>query len=212
MLFERLQSQVIVFPPSFSSVTFLNGLHCYLEASIILPTLPDHSNPEIHRSCPFLCSCPIRPSDTIWHERLPVAIAFPGQIRSISSSCFTILLQLIVVQAVYIFIGVALLVGLAIGATLYYASAFLITLMNLESRPDEGPRGRTMPSYRARRRDKLQDKIRPPIMFPTVTSPKLDSTFNGNFAKLCEREPHSKTRSLLTSTILEEDGSTDVGS
>lgn len=86
-----------------------------------------------------------------------------------------------------------------------------MTLMNLESRPDNDPRGRTMSSYRAGRRDKLQQKTRPPIIFPIVAPPKIDSTFKDEFARLREREAQSKSGSLLTSTILEEDDSSDVG-
>lgn len=113
------------------------------------------------------------------------------------------------VQTLYIYVGVALLVGVATGATLHYASAFLTGLMNLESQPEEEPRGRTVASYRARRTDKLQQqKTRPPMIPPIVTSPKIEGAFKDEFAKLRERDTQPR-RSLLTSTILEEDDSSD---
>ena len=69
-----------------------------------------------------------------------------------------------------------------------------------------------MASYRAGRKEKLQQKTmeRPPSKI--ARPPKLvDTTFADDFAKLLEREKRSGRRSLLTSTILEEDDSTDGG-
>ncbi|KAI4131180.1 MAG: hypothetical protein LQ338_001385 [Usnochroma carphineum] len=113
-------------------------------------------------------------------------------------------------ETLYIFVGAALLVGVVTGATLHYASAFLIALMNLESQPEEEPRGRTMASYRAERKDKLQHETRPPPRPPVSTSPRIESTFKDKFSNFRERDTYSE-RSLLTSTILEEDDSSDAG-
>ncbi|KAI4140711.1 MAG: hypothetical protein L6R39_005683 [Caloplaca ligustica] len=110
----------------------------------------------------------------------------------------------------YIFVGVGLLVGIMTGATLHYASTFLIAFMDLESQPEEQPRGRTMASYRAGRRYKIQQKNRAPPMPPVATSPRVESTFKDEFANLRERDTLSKRRSLLASTILEEDDSSEA--
>lgn len=57
----------------------------------------------------------------------------------------------------------------------------------------------------------MQQKTRPPTSFPIVASPKIESTLKDELAKLREREAQTKSGSLLTSIILEEDDSSDVG-
>ncbi|CAL8582037.1 hypothetical protein XPA_007715 [Xanthoria parietina] len=115
-------------------------------------------------------------------------------------------------ETLYIFLGVALLIGIATGTTLHYTSSFLAALMKLESRPQEPPRGRTMASHRVGRTGKLQQKTTPRPSSRIAASPRLaDTTSADDFAKLLEREKRSGRRSLLTSTILEEDDSTDGG-
>ena len=51
-------------------------------------------------------------------------------------------------QTLYIFFGIAALVGIVTGMSLHYVSAFIISILSLES-PPEKPRGRTLASYRA---------------------------------------------------------------
>lgn len=70
-----------------------------------------------------------------------------------------------------------------------------------------------MASYRVGRTEELQQETleRPPYMI--APSPRLvDTTSARDFAKLLEREKRSGRKSLLTSTILEEEDSSDGGS
>ncbi|KAL8675967.1 MAG: hypothetical protein Q9186_007464 [Xanthomendoza sp. 1 TL-2023] len=115
-------------------------------------------------------------------------------------------------ETLYVFLGVAMLVGVVTGTSLHYASGMLAALLRLEKRPQEEPRGRTMASYRAERTRKLQLKAISRSIPELATPPKIiDTTSTDDFANLLEREKQSGRRSLLTSTILEEDDSSDGG-
>lgn len=70
-------------------------------------------------------------------------------------------------QTLYIFLGVAVLVGILTGTSLHYASSYLIAFLSLEKRPEQ-QRGRTLASYRRDKQDKRKD-----------TSPKLDYELGG---------------------------------
>ncbi|KAI4247060.1 MAG: hypothetical protein L6R40_001725 [Gallowayella cf. fulva] len=113
-------------------------------------------------------------------------------------------------ETLSIFLGVAMLLGVLTGTTLHYASKTLAALLNLESRPHEEPRGRTMASYRAERTKKLQRKAISRSITQAATAPKMvDTTSADDFAHLLERQKRSGRRSLLISTILEEDDSSN---
>lgn len=64
-------------------------------------------------------------------------------------------------QTLYIFFGIAALVGIVTGMSLHYISGFIISLLNLDASPEER-RGRTLASYRAEKRERWDAKE--PIM------------------------------------------------
>lgn len=68
-----------------------------------------------------------------------------------------------------------------------------------------------MASYRAGKRMNLHPKTKLPLAAQITRSPKIEETFKDGLSKLRERNTQSNWRSLLTSTILEEDDSSDVG-
>lgn len=115
-------------------------------------------------------------------------------------------------QTLYIFLGVALLLGVAAGTALHYTSSFLTVLMNLNGQSQEPPRGRTMASYRAGRTGKLQRKVINRPSPGVAASPQLvDTTSTEDFTKFLEQHRQSGRKNLWSSTILEEDETSDDG-
>lgn len=60
-------------------------------------------------------------------------------------------------ESLYIFFGIAALVGILTGTSLHYISGFIISALNLDSSP-EGQRGRTLASYRAEKQARRDAK------------------------------------------------------
>lgn len=112
-------------------------------------------------------------------------------------------------ETLYIFLSVALLVGLLAGVALHYTSGILTALFDLDCNSEEPQRGRTMASYRARR-EKLRCKTRiPPMVTQVSPSAARENTLRNDFAHPFERDTPLK-KSLLTATILEEDDTSDA--
>ena len=132
----------------------------------------------------------------------------------VSSSQSTILVLDVdsMTQTLYIFLGVALMLGVATGTTLHYTSSFLTALMNLDGQLQEPPRGRTMASCQAGTSEKLQRKVivRPSLGF-AASPPLVDTTSTEDFTKLLEQHRQSGRKSLWSTTILEEDETSDDG-
>ena len=61
------------------------------------------------------------------------------------------------VQTLYIFFGIAALVGIVTGTSLHYVSGFIISILNLDSSIEE-QRGRTLASYRAEKQERRDAK------------------------------------------------------
>lgn len=77
-----------------------------------------------------------------------------------------------------------------------------MAMMDRESRPDKEPRGRRMT---------LHPKIRLRLAAQNIRPPIIDETLEDGSFKLCDRDTQSSWRTLLNSTILEEDDSSDAG-
>lgn len=114
-------------------------------------------------------------------------------------------------QTIYIYLGVAALVGLAFGLLHYHLSRWLGTSLGLAAVPEKS--GRTAKQYReAKRRQKLRDSA--PLMSaggptfrPTVSADAISP--NGvpmSYVSLSEgsRGKARHGRGLLTQTIMEE--------
>ncbi|KAL8835447.1 MAG: hypothetical protein Q9176_006888 [Flavoplaca citrina] len=141
----------------------------------------------------------------------PVRFLARFEVRS-SQSTILVLDVDSMTQTLYVFLGVALLLGVATGTTLHYTSSFLTALMNLDGQPQEPPRGRTMASYRAGTSEKLQRKVidRPSLGF-AASPPLVDTISTEDFTKLLEQHRQSGRKSLWSTTILEEDETSDDG-
>lgn len=93
-------------------------------------------------------------------------------------------------QTVYIYLGIAGLVGLATGGVLHYSASFLNSLLRLESTGADSE-GRTAASYRKEKQKKRMAGVASPLSFDALsrgTSP-----------------PYRRGR--LPQTILEEEDS-----
>ncbi|KAL9124346.1 MAG: hypothetical protein Q9175_008231 [Cornicularia normoerica] len=64
-------------------------------------------------------------------------------------------------QTLYIFFGIAALVGIVTGTSLHYVLGFIISILNLDSSPEE-QEGRALASYRAEKQERRDAKD--PIM------------------------------------------------
>ena len=107
-------------------------------------------------------------------------------------------------QTLYIFFGVAVLIGILTGTSLHYVSRFIILLLGLESRPEE-QRGRTLASYRKEKQQRLDNMLlkvetrggRRPVNDVTPTEEYVD------WDRL--KKGRSERGDGLINTILEED-------
>ena len=92
-----------------------------------------------------------------------------------------------------------MLVGVLTGLVLHHTSGFLNAFLKLTSQPEEQQgeqRGRTMASYRARRKEKAQLNFKKPPANQTALLTKVDDKFRDVF--------------LDSATILEEDDTSDA--
>lgn len=111
-------------------------------------------------------------------------------------------------QTLYIFFGIAALVGIVTGASLHYISGFIMSLLQLDAPPEE-QRGRTLASYRAEEQERWVAKN--PIM-------KLRQKEEGPHRDNLRLKEESTDRNLVVqdqrsgnrfNTILEEEDSSD---
>ena len=115
--------------------------------------------------------------------------------------------MLTIVQTLYIYLGIAALLGLAAGLIHHYVHRWLQGAMGLDG-VSQSPRGRTAREYRmTKRRQKMEDSA--PVMSPGVQLPVVATSSNGapkDYHSLSESS-HGKARvgrSLLAQTIMEE--------
>lgn len=109
-------------------------------------------------------------------------------------------------QTLYIFFGVAVLLGALTGTSLHYASAFLTTLFAMDNRHEE-PRGRRLSSYRGEKQGSLEKDSA-----PSVTQTRMSSSGDGREHsgwKRSNKGRGSHRNGLIPNTILEEVDSTD---
>ncbi|KAF2086963.1 hypothetical protein K490DRAFT_43462 [Saccharata proteae CBS 121410] len=98
-------------------------------------------------------------------------------------------------ETLYVFLGVAGIIGVATGGILYFGIWFLNTALNLQA-PEEEPARRTPATYRAERKRKkraMQGFVKAPAPISMSSSGKETLS--------------SRPRDLLSQTILEEDDS-----
>jgi len=114
-------------------------------------------------------------------------------------------------QTLYIFFGVAALVGLVTGTGLHYASGFIASVLKIDSRAEER-QARSIAEYRARRQEQLEKEARSP-MLPQValSQPQVGGAMKEEYHEWLRQDKGLQgKKGLIPSTILEEDDSSDA--
>lgn len=112
-------------------------------------------------------------------------------------------------KTLYIFFGIAALVGIVTGTSLHYVSEFITSILNLDASP-EAQRVRTLTSYRAEKRERRDAKD------PIMKLRQKDKGLQKNDLKLREdyvdwklsKQDRGRGGSTFN-TILEEEDSSD---
>ncbi|MCJ1481847.1 hypothetical protein MMC06_002006 [Schaereria dolodes] len=108
----------------------------------------------------------------------------------------------------YIYFGVAVIIGALAGALLHYISGFFITAFNFNAGTEE--RGRTLASYRALQKEKLARKARLTVS-GDQSSHKAGGMLRDDYSEWSKHDKGLGVKGLLSTTILEEDDSSEAG-
>ena len=112
------------------------------------------------------------------------------------------------VQTLYIFFGIAALVGIVTGTSLHYFSSFIMSMLNLDRSPEE-QRRRSLASYRVEKRERAHAE------FPILESRQKQRLQNNDLGLREEsRDWNTIIRGrerggIRINTILEEEDSSD---
>ncbi|KAI9881353.1 MAG: hypothetical protein M1830_003360 [Pleopsidium flavum] len=99
-------------------------------------------------------------------------------------------------ETLYIFFGVAALVGAVTGLVLHLSSSFVATTLSLDAVTEE--QGRTVASYRA-------EKQRAKLSIPRIGAQrKIDRSLKTDYADWLGKDKGQGRKGLLSTTILEE--------
>ncbi|KUJ20208.1 uncharacterized protein LY89DRAFT_682982 [Mollisia scopiformis] len=151
----------------------------------------------------YYCSLPIT---TILSWLLVPLAPFLYLGQYIIAGCLLPLTLLSKLETVYIYLGVAAVIGLFTGTVLYLSSSMLESLFNLTPSPDDN--GRTAASVRAtREKEKLEQVWQSSII------KEEDGISMEKYAEWVERNTtqRSDDHGLLSQTILEEDDDSEDG-
>ena len=114
-------------------------------------------------------------------------------------------------QTLYIFFGVAVLVGTVTGTGLHYASEFIAPLLNIDSRAEER-QVRSVAEYRAKRKEKREEARSPVLPEIRLSQPKPDDAMRKEYSEwLKQNKGARRKKGGIPSTILEEDDSSEDG-
>ncbi len=137
---------------------------------------------------------------------LAIPIRFLGRFEVCTSqySCCTVPDLLTGLKTLFYYFGIAILVGLAVGSLFYYMYSFTSTTLGMDGESEE--KAKSLATYRAEKAIKQREKVRDELF---IGSPNTKGTKSGR----SEFMPHpiGSPPSLLGTTILEEDDSSDDG-
>jgi hypothetical protein len=117
-------------------------------------------------------------------------------------------------KTLYVFLGVAAVIGLLTGVTLYISSSVLVSIFNLTPDPEE--KGHSAASFRAAREKKKKQQQQLEQEWQNSILKNEDSTWksDGSMEKYAEwlekGRGHRREDGLLGQTILEEDDDSDI--
>ncbi|MCJ1382900.1 hypothetical protein MMC17_006013 [Xylographa soralifera] len=112
-------------------------------------------------------------------------------------------------ETLYIYFGVAVLVGILTGAILHYSIKFLVRNLGIDRIAEE--RGRTLSSYRAEKTEKQAEKIRQTLPKVALRPMRLDTGLKEEYSDWLKKDKGFGTKGLLSTTILEEEDSSEAG-
>lgn len=115
---------------------------------------------------------------------------------------------LIPCQTLYIYLGVAALIGLVTGSILHISSSILISVLNLAPLPKTESKGRTAATVRAAREQKmLEDAWQSPSAKQDHQGRTSDESLEIQYNQWLEKDAgkRKKNGGLFRQTILEED-------
>jgi hypothetical protein len=125
-----------------------------------------------------------------------------------------LLIFLISMKTLYVFLGVAAVIGLLTGVTLYISSSVLVSIFNLTPDPEE--KGHSAASFRAAREKKkmqqqqLEQEWQNSILKNEDSTWKSDSSMEKYAEWLEKGRGYRREDGLLGQTILEEDDDSDI--
>ena len=107
-------------------------------------------------------------------------------------------------KILYMYFGVAVLIGLTTGASLHYLSRFIITALNLDVVTED--MGTTSASYRENKADTATRQSLPRVEFQS----SLNNPLRGRYPSSSKQEKAFGNKGLQSTTILEEEDSSDI--
>ncbi|MCJ1403267.1 hypothetical protein MMC11_006490 [Xylographa trunciseda] len=117
--------------------------------------------------------------------------------------------QLAKLETLYIYFGVAALVGILTGAVLHYSINFIVRTLGIDRVTEE--RGRTLSSYRAEKSERQAQKTRQTLPKVGLKPMRLDAGLKEDYSDWLKQDKGFSTKGLLSTTILEEEDSSEAG-
>ena len=190
-----------------------NGLPFIFCSRASLPALPTLHIPPSAITSASLPRCAHHPSGPLCRVRLLVAFSLPCEVRGRERKRMDRMLEILTTsQTLYIFFGVAALVGIVTGTGLHYASGFMASVLNIDSRAEER-QVRSVAEYRAKRQEKRKKEARSPVL-PEIglSQPKPGGAMREEYSEwLKQNKGVRRKKGVIPSTILEEDDSSEDG-
>jgi len=117
--------------------------------------------------------------------------------------------QLGKLETLYIYFGVAALVGILTGAILHYSTDFIVRILGIDKVTEQ--RGRTLSSYRAEKKERQIKNQRRTLPKIGLKPMKLDTGLKEEYSDWLKQDKGFSTKGLLSTTILEEEDSSEAG-
>ncbi|MCJ1247203.1 hypothetical protein MMC30_004417 [Trapelia coarctata] len=117
--------------------------------------------------------------------------------------------QLAKLETLYIYFGVAVLVGILLGAIIHHTTRFLINVLGIDKASEE--RGRTLAAYKAKKTERQAKKAKQSLPQIGLKPMRLDGAIKDEYAEWLKRDKSPGTKGPLFTTILEEEDSSEAG-
>ena len=112
-------------------------------------------------------------------------------------------------QTLYVYFSVAILVGIFAGASLHYSTKYIVTSLKLDASTEEGER--TITTYRAQKAERRARKAMQLLANVGGLRPMHDGSIREQHSERSKQNRGFGTKGLLSTTIIEEDDSSEAG-